>query len=226
MTQYAVWDSSDSKILLGPTNLPSWWVDSNKVRHENLFSMTETHLNTIGWYRVENNFIGLSGDNLEYKILTPGIATLENNVIKLNQNLSWKPIDEIKKIKSNIIDSYREEKINNGVMFGGVNFDSNERTVSNWTAVATAINTYNRKGLSFPEPILWIGADDTVFELTVDEFDNLTLSAINYVSTCWHLGRTHKNNILAMTDAASMVAYDHTVGWPSNDLGGSISSLP
>lgn len=225
MAQYAVWDDIGGKIVLGPTNLPLWWIDAQGTRHNGLNTMTEAQLNLINWYRVENHYIGLEPNNLEFKILSPAPSTREGNVIKVNQNLTWKPLEEICDIKTNIIDNYRQDFMNGGITYGTVQFDSNQNTINNFTGISTAINTFHRKGWSFPEPIKWIGAKNITYDLTVDEFDGLTLAVVTFIETCWRVGRFHKDNVLLLSDEQSIIDYDYLVGWPSNDLGGTIASL-
>ncbi len=62
----------------------------------------------------------------------------------------------------------------------------------------------------------WTSIDNTINELSAADFLALSNALGNYSDLCFRAARTHKNNISALTDTASVDAYDITVNWPSN----------
>lgn len=219
---YVKWD--DNKIVFGPANKPE------------LDSLSNSEVKDLGWYRITTtyeqpgnaNFHGFD-ENFHYVSNYSYTLNDTENVIEETKLLAFNDLDYIKNILTRRVNEYRDDYIAGTITYGGVSFDTDEKSRENLTGALSTITTQlvlsqSNPSLA-PSGIPWTINTNQVVIIEPTELITMTLQLAVFVSTCYGLGRYHKDNILNATTAQEAIDYAYTFGWPDRDLGGTLQNL-
>lgn len=120
--------------------------------------------------------------------------------------------DELQAFNLDFIVLLREQYINGGFSFNGWRFDSDERARSNIAGVATLALSLSQQG-GMPNDFAWrdsLNVDRPMPGLAILQ---LGAALFTQVSDNYYTYRTHKANIVAITDYDQLLLYDCTVNW-------------
>ena len=123
------------------------------------------------------------------------------------------------------INEYREEYVNQGVIFNGYLFDADQRARENITGMCSAIAL----GVPIPEGFTWRSKLNEDVPMTSAQLVQFGLTAMTFVSTSYSASWYHKDTLTAMAATASvddLLAYNYTLGWPNNSMDGSELNTP
>lgn len=128
-------------------------------------------------------------------------------------------ITEIKAKINNEINVYRDTYIDEGVIFNGHLFDSDQRARENIMGMSNAISL----GIPISESFTWRSQLNEDVPMNADSLTAFGVAMLSFVSACfaksWHLKDTM--NAMTSTDVLDYINYDYTTGWPSNSMDGS-----
>jgi len=221
MVQYVWVNENNNKIRIGPVNLPNAWVNPDTAISYSLSTMTNQELLAINWkpYNVSGpTELGEFDSHIATTIeFTETTVEATNSTVLLS-------LEDTIEIKKKAIDSYRDSRVDGGVLYGGILFDSDELAQRNVTGAVTSVKIRMDMGIPV-DPIPWTAYENIIVPLEALEVIDFGLKMAEYVSVCYQTGRVHKNNVMAMTDVNNVISYDHTSGWATNDLGGTIAAL-
>lgn len=132
----------------------------------------------------------------------------DGNIVTANR-LQWK-----KDQKQNKINAFREQKLNEGLLFRGHVYDSDQRARDNITSMATSISV----GAPLPENFVWRTADNLNIPMDAYDVIELGMAMVSRINSIYGVSFFHKDTVESLTDEASVDAYDYTVGWPATPL--------
>lgn len=216
MTEYVYVGISAERVILGPMSAPTFWQSFEGVVH-NISQMSESELREINWLPVE-----YTNEPTIYETLSAVTVLVETSSVSITYETTYIPLEEIQNIRTRQVNEIRDEKLNGGFIYGGYFFDSDEDAKRNIQGVVSSYDILALQGVS-ANPIDWTLADNTIITIQPDDMISLGLSFTNYTSLIYMTARTIKNQILNCSTEVSAIAFDITQGWPSNNLGGTIS---
>lgn len=222
MKLYSLWNPELNKVEFGPT-------DQLPVEHA---SKTIEELNAINWYITE-----CRNETVEHHIQYYDVTGMspqldeQSKTVFIECQMQLKPIEELRDTKIMDINDMRDRMLQDGFIFGGLKFDSDESARNN---ISGAVSTVNASYiLSEQDPTItpltdgipWTLYDNTTVLLTPLEILDLGLRVGAWTSNIYIAGRNHKNAILSATTAAEIINYDYENSlWPPTDVGGIITS--
>lgn len=216
MTEYVYVGSSAERVILGPMSAPSYWQGDDGIVY-NIASMTESELRNINWLPVEyTNSISM------YETLSAVNVSIGASSVSITYETSYVSLEEIKDIRTRQVNAKRDENLDGGFTYGGYNFDSDEDAKRNIQGVVSSYDILALQSVS-ADPVDWTLADNTIITIQPEDMISIGLAFTNYTSSIYMTARLIKNNILNCTTEASAINYDIDQGWPSSDLGGTIS---
>lgn len=124
-------------------------------------------------------------------------------------------LEQLKKWNKDIVNEYRDEKINAGFTFDGNRYDSDERARLNINGACTLALILKSQGQDFPPTFTWRTKDNQDIPMTADGIIGMAVTLGTYATTCYGASWYHKASVEAMTDVESLLAYDISPGWPS-----------
>jgi len=213
-------NTAKTKIQAGPMTLPTQWVDKTGTLTD-LSVLTTLELANLGWvpYTEMNTKPVATTTDINIDV-THAFFT---DRVEATYSVTEFSLTDAKNEIINDINNFRDNLIDGGIIFGTYSFDSDEKAQGNINGVVTAVKI--RQDLSqIIDPIPWTTSPNSSVNMTGNEIITFGLSVMTFASTCYVAARAHKNAIIAATTIAEAKAYDYTVGWPSNDLGGTISA--
>lgn len=118
----------------------------------------------------------------------------------------------LKEIRKGEISALRDEKLNQGVVFDGSRYDSDDRAQLRITGTVVGMGLAVQAGQA-PEPAEWVKMDNSATTLTLPELIALGQMITAHVSACVHVAREHKAKLdeISLED---VMTYDITQGWP------------
>jgi two-component system alkaline phosphatase synthesis response regulator PhoP len=124
-------------------------------------------------------------------------------------------VDEVKEKRQNEITALRDRKLAGGVIFKGVEFDSDERTRMNLTAMATK--------LALPEAVLpadyvWRASDNQEIPMSKEDLLAFHAAVTDWVFQTYRASWVHKAAIEKLTSTRDVERYDIRQGWPDKNL--------
>lgn len=128
-------------------------------------------------------------------------------------------LDEVKRKVYDVINVYRDEKINMGVIYLGNEFDSDERARENILGMCGAISL----GMTVPNGFTWRSKINENVAMNALQIATFGTSLLGFVSANFSTSWYHKDIIrdITTTDPLDIIRYDYTGGWPSSSLDGS-----
>jgi len=118
------------------------------------------------------------------------------------------PLDELRAVLCARVNSIRAERLSRVFSFGGVGYDCDERSISNLTAMVSAINA----GIPVPDGFVWRSADNQDIPHDAASLTALAGAMVAYRSAVYANSFRMKDAINAATNPASV---DVTAGWPA-----------
>lgn len=219
--KYVLVNKDNNKIKIGPTALPTTWRDPETNFAYDLTTLTDAQLLELNWkpyISTGPTEIGTYDSHISTSIsFTSTTVNATNTIVSFN-------LEDTQEVKLREIDSKRDSMINEGVYFGGIEFDSDELAQKNIDGAVSSVTIRQSMGIPV-DPIPWTTVDNSMIPLEGTEIVQFGLNLAEFVSTCYQTGRIHKNEILNKTTVADVINYDHLTSWPSNNLGGTISYL-
>jgi hypothetical protein len=106
--------------------------------------------------------------------------------------------------------SLRTQKELGGFVFGGVRYDTKSSLLQNINGMLTRILLTDELPEGFQG---WIAEDNTIVQMTVEEFKDFALTACDYIATLYAVARYHKDSIDALTALQEVQDYDIEAGW-------------
>lgn len=219
---YCLWNPDLNEIKFGPTDqLPS-----------HLEGKTVGEWNAANWYQVvcEDPPTDFGIQYYDVVGMTHRLDTDVNKVIMTCQ-VELKTMEELIEAKINDINELRRRHLLDGFIYGGLKFDSDIPARSNINSAVSTVTAsivmaqQDPSSTPITESVPWTLYDNTSVMVTPNELVKIGIAIGRWTSTIYVSGRTHKDNILAATTPQEIIDYDYTTTlWPSNDLGGEISS--
>ncbi|RYD66044.1 MAG: DUF4376 domain-containing protein [Verrucomicrobiaceae bacterium] len=119
------------------------------------------------------------------------------------------------RVKHDLVNTFRDEKLNGGWLYQGIHYDSDVVSRSNMTGIMTLIST----GYTLPAEFTFRAQNNTDVH-----FDNATFTAFYQCSCVWAemIYRTswyHKAQIKALTSIQDVAMYNYALGWPEGFSG-------
>ncbi len=111
-----------------------------------------------------------------------------------------------------LVDAYRQQ-----IQYGGytdsssTEWDSAPDDIANLSGICTLIACG-----AVTTSQTWRDANNVNHTLTPTQLVTLGAELAVFAATCYGVAWTHKGNINALTDVASVQSYDYTTGWPAN----------
>lgn len=226
MSLYSLWNHQNNKIEAGPKLLPKWFKDSNGMVHNDMDTMTTEELATLGWYETQKVKDSILINHPNYSSIVNTVASLDetNKLITITLTGQYCSLEKAKELKRSEIQEKRENVKSLGFLYGGIRFDCDEISTNKIDSVVSIIQTQRSKGIT-PQNIDWVVYDNSVVTLTPDEMEFLGLAAGDYVKGVHAAATIHNMTILNLNDVTLVADYDYNTGWPSDDKGGTISSI-
>lgn len=218
---YALVNKDKNKIKTGPIELPNAWTNPETNINHDLSVMSDANLSLLNW--LPYNITGPTDIGTYDSHLSTTISFSKSSVEATNVIIPF-DLEDTKEIKKKEIDGYRDSLVDGGVIYGTKSFDSDELAQRNVTGAVSSVKIRQDLGVTI-DPIPWTALDNTTVPLEGNELIDFGLKLAEFVSICYQTGRVHKNNMLSLTTVQEVKDYDFTIGWPSNNLGGTISSL-
>lgn len=219
---YVKWDSD--QIVFGPSEQPQ------------LDLLSNTEVKNLGWYRLVTTYIHPGHDLFEtfdedFHVVTNYTYALNevDEVVEETKIVAFNDLDYIKNILTRRVNEFRDNYIAGTITYAGVTFDTDEKSRENLTGALSTITTQLVLAQSNPElapnGIPWTINNNQVVTIEPLELINLTIQLAVFVSTCYGLGRYHKDNILNASTGEEAIDYAYSFGWPDRDLGGTLQNL-
>jgi len=206
MTQYVL--INNSVIIWGPDNLPASWTDDTGTTV--LSTLTSDQLIALGWLPYTDNSSDF--DPLTQILGSPAITINSDSVVG-TYSPTYLELSQCILNKTNAVNNYRDNIFNNGLYFNSNIYDCDETARSNLAGgvIAAIVNS-----MTLPSGFTWRTKDNQNIAFTGTQLVTFGMAVLVYyngvLATSWY----HKDNIIAMTDQATIKAYNFTTGWPSN----------
>lgn len=166
----------------------------------NYMTMISTNFPNVGCFcmgdpTVYSNVIWQNGDPMPSKITLDGMA------LPFYQDLVC-----------NNIDVKRNQVLTGGYTdAGSILWDTGQEDIQNLAGVCTLIACG-----AITSSVTWRDANNVNHTLTPTELITLAGGMAVFTQTVYGVGWYHKANVNALTDVASVLAYDFSAGWPAN----------
>jgi two-component system alkaline phosphatase synthesis response regulator PhoP len=123
-------------------------------------------------------------------------------------------VDEVKEKRRNEITALRDRKLARGVLFKGVEFDSDERTRLNLTAMAAKLAGSG----SVPAGYAWRSTDNQVISMTKKDILAFHSAVEDWVYRTYRASWDHKDALDKQESIDEVERYDIRKGWPDRNL--------
>jgi len=150
-----------------------------------------------------------SGNTISLSVNDPVITTFLANGGTISEVPLQQAIDEV-------YDKIDELKFN--ILYAGFtytdgnNYDSDPISVANITATLSILNS----GITLPDGFTWRTQGNTNIPYNNAQFITFATSIFTWGEEVYIASWQIKAAVGALTDAASVIAYDITAGWPAN----------
>lgn len=110
------------------------------------------------------------------------------------------------------INKERDTRLNGGFIFGGIQFDTDERSRSFVMAAASALGI----GIPLPDDFKWTSSDDIDVPMDAETFGAFAGSMMAWGNAVHTHSRALKIALETLTEPDDLRAFDPSAGWPSN----------
>jgi len=197
----------NNTIVSGPQTLPTQWRDSTNVVHQ-LTTLTPVELASLGWFPLIPSTI-IPRDPYE----TIASTTYTINGSQVDETIVLNPLvlSDVIGTKLDIISSYADNWSNGTFTFNGHTWVGDATARQNLTGMSSAV----ANGITLPSGFTWHDSNGVAVPLTTTQLVQMGAAMLNWVNTIYQVSYFHSKQVQLLTDVNSVIAYDHTVGWPA-----------
>lgn len=195
--KYVQLDESHSKMITA--------IYSMKPRQ--IRRLDDSELVNHHWFTIHEHYSELPDQQLYRHVI--GSWELVDGVVEVHLTPELIDLDLRRDIMNERVQSLREEKLNGGIVYNGVNYDSSSKTKQRITGAVLSVmldSTFKTD---------WITADNTKVNLDGEEIVGLGKAFTEYETQIIMFARTLKDSIMASDEPES---FDIHSGWPSNEF--------
>mgnify|MGYP001388100592 CR=1 FL=1 len=164
--------------------------------------------------RVNGEVWGVNTGSFTISSVGPGVVTVE--LVGRYRGGPWmieaRTLEDWKRALRDQINSEHDTRLAGGFWFGGVKYDTDEKSQRNVLATSAGIGL----GISLPEDFYWTSWDDQDIPMSTEEFSAFAAAMWLWGEALHRHKRALKAALESMTSAAELRSLDPTAGWPSN----------
>lgn len=195
-------------IVSGPIELPTTWTDPATGINYDMTNLASQDLIELGWYQLNPDPTQIRDlyDTIEDQSYVVNGTVVDEVITLAPLSLS----DTIAQ-KTIMISSFHNEWMDGTFSWNGDTWNGDEQSRQNLTGMTSAI----ANGVPIPAGFVWTNAAGTPVPMTGAELVAMGASMLGWVNSCYQTKYYHTAQISAMTDQNQIIAYDHTLGWPT-----------
>jgi hypothetical protein len=111
----------------------------------------------------------------------------------------------------NNINTFRDNLLNAGFNYNGTLYDSDQQSIQNIAGTQTFIAS----GGTLPPAFVWRTVENTNTSFNNTTFTEFYMTSVAWVEAIWAVSWAQKSAVAAMTDYATVMAYNFSTGWPT-----------
>lgn len=195
-------------IVSGPIELPSTWTNPIDGAVYDMTVTSPIELIDLGWYQLvpDATIMRDPYDTIDTQTYTINGTTVDE-VITLHPIT----LQDVIAQKIRIIGEYQDTWMGGTFNWNGKTWWGDEPSRQNITGITSAI----ANGVPIPAGFTWTDSNSSPVVMTASDLVAMGATMLTWVNTCYKTKYYHVGNIMAMTDQNQIIAYDHTLGWPS-----------
>lgn len=170
--------------------------------------LVDSELAKHHWFTVRESFQPLPDSQLYRNVIQSW--ELVDGVVEVQYAPEMIYLNGRREVMRNRVHAIREEKLNNGIIFNGVNYDSTSETKQRITGAVLSVvldQTFQTD---------WITADNTTVTLNGEDIIRLGKAFAEHESQIIMFARGLKDSIMSSDEPETFDIYE---GWPTNEFG-------
>jgi hypothetical protein len=116
-------------------------------------------------------------------------------------------------VLKDLVNEYRDDKINNGFWFQGNLYDTNSIARTNASSTVAAVAA----GMPIPAGFTWRDLENNNVPMNAQKVVMFGISMLAYVSGLYKYSWDMKASVDLLTTVQAVQDFDYTVGWPSRN---------
>lgn len=174
--------------------------------------------------RINGEPVEVTGGSLALSSETPGVLHVE--LVGRYRAEPWTvrayDLAEWQREIRDQINKERDTRLNGGFVFGGIQFDTDERSRSFVMAAASALGI----GIPLPDDFKWTSTDDIDVPMDAETFGAFAGSMMAWGNAVHTHSRALKIALETLTEPDDLRAFDPSAGWPPNTAEHYLSEEP